>query len=242
MSKQPLSTATVVATVDALIEKRITWETGTYKAANDELYALLSDCLELFKEVQLERKLIKRINALLDEREIVMRSNTSLATKIVRLIFGDCGKRAYTYAKVITVAAVDKPSTQSLHTFIANAGGIEEVRRNSLDKVNASVQRTERKQYAETVLDVRKPIVETKIELSDELQPSKDSVLPLSIALVRKNRDGSGSIVFGTANQAILNKLLEIAGKQLKEIEDAAKASDQRAEQLQTRAEVVASV
>ena len=28
MSKQPLSTATVVATVDALIEKRITWETG----------------------------------------------------------------------------------------------------------------------------------------------------------------------------------------------------------------------
>ena len=108
-----------------------------------------------------------------------MRSNTSLATKIVRLIFGDCGKRAYTYAKVITVAAVDKPSTQSLHTFIANAGGIEEVRRNSLDKVNASVQRTERKQYAETVLDVRKPIVETKIELSDELQPSKDSVLPL---------------------------------------------------------------
>ena len=143
---------------------------------------------------------------------------------------------------MITVAAVDKPSTQSLHTFIANAGGIEEVRRNSLDKVNASVQRTERKQYAETVLDVRKPIVETKIELSDELQPSKDSVLPLSIALVRKNRDGSGSIVFGTANQAILNKLLEIAGKQLKEIEDAAKASDQRAEQLQTRAEVVASV
>ena len=78
MSKQPLSTATVVATVDALIEKRITLETGTYKAANDELYALLSDCLELLKEVQLERKLIKRINALLDEREIVMRSNTSL--------------------------------------------------------------------------------------------------------------------------------------------------------------------
>ena len=41
MSKQPLSTATVVATVDALIEKRITWETGTYKAANDELLCLL---------------------------------------------------------------------------------------------------------------------------------------------------------------------------------------------------------
>ena len=239
MSKQALSTATVVATVDALIEKRITWETGTYKAANDELYALLSDCLELFQEVQKERKLIKRINALLDEREIQMRSNTSLATKIVRLIFGDCGKRAYTYAKVITVAAAEKPAKQSMHTFIANAGGVEEVRRNNPDKVNASVQRTERKQYAETVLDVRKPIVSTKIEMTDELEPSNDSVLPLSIALVRRNRDGSGSIVFGTANQTVLNKVLEIAGKQLKEIEDAVKASDARSEQLEERAAIL---
>lgn len=109
MKTSNLSTSTVVASIDALIQKRITWENGTYKASNDELYALLSDCLELFNEVQLERKLIKRINALLEEREIQMRSNTSLATKIVRLIFGDCGKRAYTYAKVITVASKEKP-------------------------------------------------------------------------------------------------------------------------------------
>ena len=189
----------------------------------------------------IDGRIIKRINALLDEREIQMRSNTSLATKIVRLIFGDCGKRAYTYAKVITVAAAEKPAMQSMQTFIANAGGVEEVRRNNPDKVNASVQRTERKQYAETVLDVRKPIVSTKIEMTDELEPSSNSVLPLSIALVRKNRDGSGSIVFGTANQAVLNKVLEIAGKQLQEIEDAAKASDARSEQLEERAAVVAA-
>ena len=239
MSKQVLSTATVVATVDALIEKRLTWENGTFKAANEELYALLSDCLELFQEVKKERKLIKRINALLEERDIQMRSNTSLATKIVRLVFGDCGKRAYTYAKVITVADTDKPATQSMQTFIANAGGVEEVRRNNSDKVNTSVQRSERKQYAETVLDVRKPIVSNKIQITEELEPSNDSVLPLSIALVRKNRDGSGSIVFGTANQAALNKVLEIAGKQLKAIEDAAKGKGARAEQLKERAAVV---
>ena len=155
------------------------------------------------------------------------------------MIFGDCGKRAYTYAKVITVASKDKPKDQSLHTFIANAGGIEEVRRNSGDKVNASVQRLQRKQYAETVLDFRKPIVVSKIKMVEELEPSGDSVLPLSIALVRKERDGSGSIVFGTANQSLLNKLLELAGKQLKDIEEEAKSSNSRDMQLKDRAKVV---
>ena len=43
----------------------------------------------------------------------------------------------------------------------------------------------------------------------------------------------------GTANQTVLNKVLEIAGKQLKEIEDAAKASDARSEQLEERAAIV---
>lgn len=52
MKTSNLSTSTVVASIDALIQKRITWENGTYKASNDELYALLSDCLELFNEVQ----------------------------------------------------------------------------------------------------------------------------------------------------------------------------------------------
>ena len=73
----------------------------------------------------------------------------------------------------------------------------------------------------------------------DELEPSGDSVLPLSIALVRKERDGSGSIVFGTANQSLLNKLLEVAGKQLKEIEDEAKSSRSRDEQLKERNNVL---
>lgn len=113
------------------------------------------------------------------------------------------------------------------------------MRRNSGDKVNASVQRLERKQYAETVFDFRKPIVANKIKMVEELEPSGDSVLPLSIALVRKERDGSGSIVFGTANQSLLNKLLEVAGKQLKDIEEEAKSSNSRDKQLKERAKVV---
>ncbi|XDZ64982.1 hypothetical protein AB8880_08590 [Alphaproteobacteria bacterium LSUCC0684] len=100
--------ANISTWIDSLKTKRETWENGTYKASNEELYVLLDECVDLFKEVRAHRSLVKKLNLILEEREIMMRSNTSLATKIVRLIFGDCGKRAYTYARVLTVAAEQK--------------------------------------------------------------------------------------------------------------------------------------
>ena len=104
-TKTASNNANISTWIDSLATKRETWENGTYKASNEELYVLLDECVDLFKEVRVHRSLVKKLNLILEEREIMMRSNTSLATKIVRLIFGDCGKRAYTYARVLTVAA-----------------------------------------------------------------------------------------------------------------------------------------
>ena len=41
---------TTVATLDALRERRITWEATHYKQANEGLYGLLADCKKLFDE------------------------------------------------------------------------------------------------------------------------------------------------------------------------------------------------
>ena len=90
---------------------------------------LLDECVDLFKEVRAHSSLVKKLNLILEERDIMMRSNTSLATKIVRLIFGDCGKREYTYARVLTVAAEQKGELQSMKSFVAEVGGIEEIRK-----------------------------------------------------------------------------------------------------------------
>ena len=67
--------------------------------------------------------------ALLKLHRIKFKKNSDLSTRIVRAIFGDCGKRAYAYARVITVAAETRPKNVSMHTFVTNAGGIEQIRR-----------------------------------------------------------------------------------------------------------------
>jgi len=120
-TKTASNNANISTWIDSLATKRETWENGTYKASNEELYVLLDECVDLFKEVRVHRSLVKKLNLILEEREIMMRSNTSLATKIVRLIFGDCGKRAYTYARVLTVAAEHKGELQSMKSFVAEA-------------------------------------------------------------------------------------------------------------------------
>ena len=52
-------------------------------------------------------------------------------------------------------------------------------------------------------------------ELPDELQPADGE--QFSLALVRKNADGTGSIVFGTNNGTAVSTVLSIAGKTLQE-------------------------
>ena len=121
--------ANISTWIDSLTTKRETWENGTYKASNEELYVLLDECVDLFKEVRAHRSLVKKLNLILEERDIMMRSNTSLATKIVRLIFGDCGKRAYTYARVLMVEAEQKGELQSKKSGGEEARGMEENRK-----------------------------------------------------------------------------------------------------------------
>ena len=130
-TKTASNNANISNWIDTLTSKRENWENGTYKASNEELYVLLDECVDLFKEVRAHRSLVKKLNLILEERDIMMRSNTSLATKIVRLIFGDCGKRAYTYARVLTLAAEQKGALQSMKSYVAEAGGIEEIRKST---------------------------------------------------------------------------------------------------------------
>lgn len=94
--------------VDELIAQRQKWEQGTYAASNAELYTLLGNTLELFLKVRSNVGLSKAVTDLLNTYSIQHNSSTSLALKIVRLVFVGKGRektienRAYTYARVLT--------------------------------------------------------------------------------------------------------------------------------------------
>lgn len=214
--------ATFAEAIDDIIKKRIVWEQGTYAAANAELYSILGDCLDLFVALKRRMDVNKDVNALLDVRGITYTSATSLELKLVRLVFASAEtaarieNRLYSYARVIRVAADAKQTGETLAKFITDNHGIDEIRRVNKDGVTAA-----QKQKAQVDLARIKLITPSdgdlfaNFDLPDDLQPQTGE--QFSLALVRKNADGTGSIVFGTDNVAAVTTVLALAGKALQD-------------------------
>ena len=78
--------ANISTWIDSLTTKRETWENGTYKASNEELYVLLDECVDLFKEVRAHRSLVKKLNLILEERDIMTVSYTHLTLPTILLV------------------------------------------------------------------------------------------------------------------------------------------------------------
>lgn len=213
--------ATVIANVNELVEKRIRWEQGTYAAANAELYSILGDCLDLYVKIKRSYDLPKGVNALLEQHGVTYNASTSLELKLVRLVFADANtapqlqNRLFSYARVIRVAADANQAGITLAKFIADNHGIDEIRRAGKDGVSAADKQKAQIDHARIQLLERSAAeLFSNFALPDTLEPNVGE--HFSLALVRKNPDGTGSIVFGTSNAAAVGTVLAIAGKSLK--------------------------
>lgn len=214
-----LNKQTIETTIEALIEHRIRWEEGTYAASNAELYALLGRTLDFYLKVRSDVGLSKALTELLDAYGITYNSSTSLALKVVRLVFAGkdrvsaIANRAFVYTKVLEVAASKGVTGAMLPTFIADRHGIDEIRRTSKDGITEADRAKQNREYAETVLSDNR-LSYMPINLIDELEPADGE--QFSIALIRKNTDGTASVVFGTDNVSAIRQVLMLAGSQLK--------------------------
>lgn len=208
-----LNTTALVDTLKSLAADREQWENGIYKQSNEVLYGLLDRCVTLYNELAGNRVLIKQLNAVLEELNLPKRSNTSLSTKIVRYVFGDCGKRAYAYARVIEVAAAEKPENQSMSAFVTIRGGIEAIRKN-LPHGQATATELNKK-YAEEAsrFFADSPALATRFAANDALKADSGSETDYTAALVRAEKDGTFSIVFCTSNERLVKSLLIEGGK-----------------------------
>jgi len=88
-------------------------------------------------------------------------------------------------------------------------------------------------------METRPGLVET-FKISEELAPHNESAYELSVAIVRKERNGKGSIVFGTNSQTILTPALAQAGKSLSAIVKETKQESDREQMLEQRKTVIA--
>lgn len=223
-----------------LVSEREAWEAGSYLKSNQELYALLEKCLNQYTQVKHSASLRNVVSQMLRERNIAFNASTNTLTKIVRLVFGDCGKRAYTYARVIQVALAEKPENVSLATFITNAGGVEEIRRRNVNGISPTQLRQKRIAAAENYF-VRADGIIT-VETVESITPNVETENNLSLAILRLNADGTSTVVCGIENIALLNAALEHTAKKQKMLNDP-KAEVSRELELQAlRADAIKDV
>lgn len=208
-----------------LVKQRETWEAGTYAASNTELYAILGQTLDLLRRVKRFTELSRGLNKLLEKQGFKFTDATSTETKLLRTVFGNPNdpsqykQRIYVYARVLAVAYDNKITGAELPAFIAKHGGIDEIRRHDPNAANKSEEEKLILHTAEKALTVADCCtIATGIKLTAELQPADDQ--HFSLALVRKEADGTGSIVFGTNSAALVRSVLAIAGRKIDADED----------------------
>lgn len=209
-----LNTNEVVDRLNNLARDRANWENGSYKKSNEDLYGILERCFTLLGQMKGQRKLINELNGLLRQQNIVFNSGTALATKVVRFVFGDCGKRAYDYARVLTVAEAEKKENEGFAAFIARKGGIEQIRREQVaGTVSKADQAKQNVIVAEGYFATAQSLVSDFACSAPEVHPGVEASHQFSAALLRKNDDGKFSIVYGCNKASVVKLLLAEGGK-----------------------------
>lgn len=240
------NTITITDALNALDELEAAceaWESGSLLKSNQELYSILETCFTLHQQISGmsdgKRKLIKAINQRLSGMGMNPDKIGDLAGKIVRCTFNSSGKRVIAYARVLKFALADKPENQSMEEYITAKGGIEEIRRTPKPgALTPSEIKAKLVETAEAELVTAEPLI-GKLKLVDALQPANDSEFDFCAALVRKNADGTGAIVYGSTTTSIVKTLLAEAAKKLAEAKEAADAYDKLEDDAKARIAVI---
>ena len=202
--------------LDAMHAARVTWEEGTLRAANEELYAILEGVYALYAELKAEVGKRRAFTALLTDLEIKTQANTSLALKVVRYVFAGQGRREVAYSSVISIAHDMKGPDQSFTSYVQECGGIEEVRRVPKSTKSATMSKEDFKKLALEGLQEVQVGVST-FDLPTFIQPNTDYEEDYAVALVRCNDNGTGTIVYGCNEAGIIDAVLVSSGKDLDE-------------------------
>lgn len=218
-AKAQVFAASIVQELDVLSVRRKEWEATDYKKANDGLYALLADCLEVYearfvKGDETDRKalrasLMQRLQA---DGVRVVKTSTTL-TMLTRYVFNSDRKRAQGYGYVLAAAVSHGKTAAEFAGWVASEGGLEEIKRKMV-KSEASKQR-------QAAVDTAAVAVKGELELNT-LQPLAHVNLEglsgnYAVLLAKPNVAGGVDIVgsLSEVNDALVNALILRMAKQL---------------------------
>ena len=133
--------------LDSMFQEREQWEQTSFKQANEKKYEMLGKCLSLFIDRYVNAKdtdriaLRQHLQRKLLAMNISVQKTTNVLTMIVRFVFNSDRNRANTYVKVLKAAWEAKKSPADLPDWIAENGGVEEIKRENVVKPEAILKK-----------------------------------------------------------------------------------------------------
>ena len=213
-----------------------------YQSAKGSIYTVLSRVFEQYVAIRVaiknadkknQKTLLelfeKKVSDLNDERSIVATAATSLELRVLRVVTGSTFKteREKAYARVLRIAFDEKiheDEAMSFADWIVGAGGIEEVRRSGKagSKQNEAAEAA-RVEYTATTASAQLPT-----SFANKFVKVENSDPNFAVALVRKNADGTLSLVATADSKAAVTVMLKALGKG-KTVADAEKVAAEAA-------------
>lgn len=228
---------TLKITLTTLIAQRELWEDGSCKKANAELYSILEECSTIYETLRANRKNVYAFNAFAEEHGVNFNKGTSLATKIVRMVFGKQSSRELAYARVIKVGFAEKAAQQTLTNFIIEHGGVENVRRTAANKVATTLSADDYREIAEQTFTGVKAL--TKFDISNYMLTDVNNETEYMVALVRCDNNGVGEVVCGSNKLTLVNSALAVIGKDINTLQNTYASKTALADKRQQAAESV---
>jgi hypothetical protein len=210
----------IVSQLDALTLTRQNWEQTAYKKSNEQLYSLLSDCLEVFQakfvngskadQKTLREEVITRLKA----DGVKAQKNSTTLTLFVRLVFGSDRKRAHGYGYVLNAAISHEVKAAELAQWITSEGGIEQIKRKMVQSDEAKARSEKMKNARETAESL---IVEAAVNPLatvgiDGIQANSRNIM---LAVGSANGEFNVTYVLNEVSDALYNALLKQAAKQI---------------------------
>ena len=206
------STAPKLSEMEA---KRQQWETTAYRTSNQQLYAVLSDCLAYGDAMPIAdaKQRTKDLEEFFKLRGYSVKSDSPLMTRIVKAVFGNVDRRRIsTYSLVLRTAQKENISATKLAGWVEERGGVQEVK---LSRSATYVSPKSKAEQAKSTLSALPNLAVAKDKLAE--LADADFVGNECVLLAEQQADGSFYIKAltrsGTAVKAALTALYSVQKK-----------------------------
>ena len=230
----------IVQSLDGLSLARENWEQTTFKKANEGLYDLLAQCLDVFDAKFLkgkkddQRTLRSELISRLNEMKIKTQMNSPTLTLFVRFVFCSDRKRAHGYSYVLNAAISHGVNASQLPEWIVAQGGIEEIKRKMIQSAEAKERQEKRKKARETAEQL---ITEAHVNplatvAVDGFAPQQRNIM---LAVGDVNGNFNVTYVLTEVSDSLYNALLKQAAKKIVAEDEAENAVTTEAAKLKNR-------